>query len=85
MFSHVDDGLMFGPSIQIIPLILALVDSSRDAHCGRRLAQLDDQIFSLGRVIVRTTRGYSVEANPMFFRDVIGWRLQVSREQQTTE
>ena len=37
----------------------------------RRLPQLDDQIFFLGRVIVRTARGYSVEANPKYIRDVI--------------
>ena len=37
----------------------------------RRLAQLDDQIFFLGRVIVTTARGYSVEANPKYIRDLI--------------
>ena len=29
------------------------------------------KIFFLGRVIERTTRGYSVEANPKYIRDVI--------------
>ena len=30
-----------------------------------------DKIFFLGRVIERTARGYSVEANPKYVRDVI--------------
>ena len=36
-----------------------------------RLAQLDDQISFLVRVIVRIACGYSVEANPKYIRDVI--------------
>ena len=51
----------------------------------RRLAQLDDQIFFLGRVIVRTARGYSVEANPKYIRDVIAVRgLEDSRPVATS-
>ena len=36
-----------------------------------RMEKLDDKIFFLGRVIERTARGYSVEANPKYIRDVI--------------
>ena len=36
-----------------------------------RIEKLGDKIFFLGRVIERTTRGYSVEANPKYIRDVI--------------
>ena len=36
-----------------------------------RLAQVDDQKFFLGRVIVATARGYPVEANPKYIRDSI--------------
>ena len=32
------------------------------------LARLGDPIFLLGRVIVRTTRGYSFEVNPKYIR-----------------
>ena len=35
------------------------------------MERLGDQISFLGRVIVRTARGYSVEANPKYIRDVI--------------
>ena len=36
-----------------------------------RMEKLGDNIFFLGRVIERTARGYSVEANPKYIRDVI--------------
>ena len=36
-----------------------------------RVEKLGDKIFFLGRVIERTARGYSVEANPKYIRDVI--------------
>ena len=36
-----------------------------------RMERPGDQILFLGRVIVRTARGYSVEANPKHIRDVI--------------
>ena len=36
-----------------------------------RLAQVDDQKFFLGRVIVATARGYPVEANPKSIQDSI--------------
>ena len=35
-----------------------------------RLSRLCDQKIILGRVIVRTARGYSVEAHPKYIRDV---------------
>ena len=36
-----------------------------------RLAQLDDQMFFLVQVIVRTACGYPVETNPKYIRDGI--------------
>ena len=36
-----------------------------------RMEKLGDKKFFLGRVIERTARGYSVEANPKYVRDVI--------------
>ena len=36
-----------------------------------RMEQLGDQIFFPGRAIVRTARGYSVEAHPKYIRAVI--------------
>ena len=36
-----------------------------------RPAQLDGQTFFLGKVIGRTARGHSVEANPKYMRDVL--------------
>ena len=36
-----------------------------------RKQKLGDKIFYLGRVIDRTARGYSVEANPKYIRDMI--------------
>ena len=36
-----------------------------------RMERLGDQIFFLGREIVRTAPGQSVEANPKYIRDVI--------------
>ena len=36
-----------------------------------KLVRQNDQVFFLGRVIKRTVRGYSVEANPKYLRDVI--------------
>ena len=39
-----------------------------------RLVQQNDQVFFLGRVIKRRVRGYSVETNPKYIRDVIADR-----------
>ena len=36
-----------------------------------RVEKLDDKFFFLSRVIERTARGYSVEANPKYTRDTI--------------
>ena len=36
-----------------------------------RMEKLGDKKFCLGRVIEKTARGYSVEANPKYIRDVI--------------
>ena len=65
MFFHVDDGLLFGPSINILRLCELLPNHVIMRIVGR-LARLDDHMFFLGRVIVRTARGYSVEANPTY-------------------
>ena len=35
------------------------------------MEKLGNKFFFLGRVIERTTRGYSVEANPKYIRDII--------------
>ena len=49
-----------------------------------QLAQLDDQILLLGRVIVTTARGYHIEANPKYIRDVIAmFGLEDSRPRAT--
>ena len=69
MFFHVDDGLLFGPRINIFRLCELLPNHVIMRIVGR-LARLDDHMFFLGRVIVRTARGYSVEANPTYIRDV---------------
>ena len=37
----------------------------------RRLEQLNGHFFILDRVIVRTARVYSVDANPKYIRDVV--------------
>ena len=50
-----------------------------------RIEKLGDKIFFLGRVIERTARGYSVEANPKNIRDVIAvLGLEDSRPVSTT-
>ena len=38
---------------------------------ARRMEKQGDKFFFLGRVIERTARGYSVEANLKYIRDVI--------------
>ena len=35
-----------------------------------RMEKMSDTIYFLGRVIERTARGYSVEANPKYIRNV---------------
>ena len=79
VFLHVDDGLLIGPSIEILRSIEFLSKQVMMRAVGR-LARLGDPIFLLGRVIVRTTRGYSFEVNPKYIRDVMAvLRLEDSR------
>ena len=48
------------------------------------MQKLGDNIFFLGRVIERTVRGYSVEANLKYIRDVIAvLGLEDSRPEST--
>ena len=70
IFIHVDDGLLFGPSIDICRLIELLSNQVLMRIVGR-LERQSDQIFFFGRVIARTARGYSVEATPKYIRDEI--------------
>ena len=70
IFIHVDDGRLFGPSSELQRLIEHLSRQVMMRIVGRLVRQ-SDQVFFLGRVIKRTVRGYSVEANPKYIRDVI--------------
>ena len=70
IFIHVDVGLLFGPKIEVLQLVELLSKHILMRIVGR-MAQLGDKIFFLGRVIERTARGYPVEANPKYIRDVI--------------
>ena len=71
MFIHVDNGLRFGPSIDILLFVEHLsIHVMHDAHCGTIGSAGRSNIF-LYRVIVRTARRYSIEANPKYLRDVI--------------
>ena len=62
IFIHVDDGLLFGPISELQRLIEHLSSQVMMRIVGR-LVQQNDQVLFLGRVIKRTVRGYSVEAN----------------------
>ena len=88
MFIHVDDGLLFGPSIDILRLI-DFQSNQVMMHIVGRLARLGDRIFFPGRVIVRTARGYSVEANPKHIprRDCRAWsgELETFRDSKYQE
>ena len=70
MFIHVDDGLLFGPNIEILRLV-ELLSSQVMMRVVGRTERLGAQFFFLGRVIVKTARGYSVEAHPKWIPDVI--------------
>ena len=70
IFIHVDDGLLFGPNIELQRLIKHMSRQVMMRIVGK-LVQQNDQAFFLGRVIRRAVRGYSVEANPKYIRDVI--------------
>ena len=59
IFIHVDDGLLFGPRIDVLQSVELLSKHILTRIVGR-MEKLRDKIFFLGRVIERTTRGYSV-------------------------
>ena len=67
---HVCGGLLFGPKSEVLRLVELLPNQVLMRIVGR-MEKLGDQIFFFGRVIERTARGYSVEANPKYIRDVI--------------
>ena len=70
IFVHVDDGLMFGPKNEVLKLVELLSKQVLMRITGR-MEKTGDKIYFLGRVIERTARGYSVEANPKYIRNVI--------------
>ena len=70
IFVHVDDGLMFGPKGEVLKLVELLAKQVLMRFTGR-MEKTGDKIYFLGRVIERTARGYSVEANPKYIRNVI--------------
>ena len=70
IFVHVDDGLMFGPKNEVLKLVELLSKLVLMRITGR-MEKTGDKIYFLGRVIERTARGYSVEANPKYIRNVI--------------
>ena len=70
IFVHVDDGLMFGPKSEVLKLVELLSKQVMMRITGR-MEKTGDRICFLGRVVERTARGYSVEANPKHIRNVI--------------
>ena len=70
IFIHVDGGLLFGPRMEVLQLVELLSKQILMRIVGQ-MEKLGDKIFFLGRVIESTARGYSVEANPKYIRDVI--------------
>ena len=70
IFIHGDDGLLFCPRVEVLRLVELLSVQVMMRIVGR-MEKLGDKIFFLGRVIERTARGNSVEANPRYIRDVI--------------
>ena len=70
LFIHVDDGLLFGPRIEVFRLVEFLSNQIVIRIVGR-IERLGDKMLFLGRVIVKTARGDSVEANLKYIRDVI--------------
>ena len=69
-FIPVDDGLLNDRASTFCELVELLSSQVMMPTVGR-LEQLGEKFFFLGRVIVRTARGYSVKANPKYIRDVI--------------
>ena len=70
IFVHVDDGLMFGPKNEVLKLVELLSKQVLMRITGR-MEKTGDKNYFLGRVIERTARGYSVEANPKYIRNVV--------------
>ena len=70
IFVHVDDGLIFGPKNEVLKLVELLSKQVLIRITGR-MEKKGDKIYFLGRVIERTARRYSVEANPKYIRNVI--------------
>ena len=70
IFVHVDDGLMFGPKSEVLKLVEPLSKQVL-MRITRRMEKTGDKFYFLERVIERTARGYSVEANPKYIRNVI--------------
>ena len=65
IFVHVDDGLMFGPKSEVLKLG-ELLSTQNLIRITGRMEKTGDKFYFLGRVIERTARGYSVEANPKY-------------------
>ena len=70
IFVHVDDGLMVGPKNEVLKLV-ELLSKQVLMRIAGRMEKTGDKIYFLGRVIERTARGYSVEANPKYIQNVI--------------
>ena len=70
IFIHVDDGLLFGPRSEVLRSF-ELLSKQVLMRIVEPMGKLGDKISFLGRVIERTARGYLVEANPKYIRDVI--------------
>ena len=70
IFVHVDDGLMFGPKSEVLKLVELLSKQVLMRITGR-MEKTGDKFYFLGRVIERTARGYSVEANPKYIQNVM--------------
>ena len=70
IFVHVDDGLMFGPKNEVLKLVELLSKQVLMRITGR-MEKTGDKIYFLGKVIERTARGYSVEANPKYIQNVM--------------
>ena len=70
IFLHVDDGLIFGPKNDVLKLI-ELMSKQVLMRMTGRMEKTGDKIYFLGKVIEQTARGYSVEANPKYIRNVI--------------
>ena len=70
IFVHVDDGLMCAPKSEVLKLVQLLSKQVLMWTTGR-VEKTGDKIYFLVRVIERTARGYSVEANPKYIRNVI--------------